>query len=243
MRNTAHKLSALFLFLTLAACSGPQAISGSSPTPSVVSQPSATPSVTLLKINFANTTEQLRDALPAKYGDELFDRLTNKETFGWSPRDDPFEDRKVEPESCRELLRTGGREADTFAEFPYLPYAEAMPKNPENVPSAELTSLPVPYSDKYMDLLVKAAPQCATFRTDDRDPASIVERPVPGLGSRSRYILKTYLNHGQQIHEGIVLFRTQTYLADVRLYGPSFTEQKLLTFAATVEATADRKLH
>ncbi|QNE20292.1 hypothetical protein F1D05_23255 [Kribbella qitaiheensis] len=198
--------------------------------------------MTLLKINFANTTEQLRDALPAKYGNEVFDRRTNKEAFGWSPRDDPFEGHKVDPESCREILRTGGRKVDTFAEFPYLPYAVADPKTNAFPVQVELTSLPVPYSDKYMDLLFQAAPQCATMRTDDRDPASIVERPVPGLGSRSRYILRTYLSHGKKIQEGVVLFRTQTYLADIRLYTPHFTEQKLLAFAKALETTLDRQL-
>jgi hypothetical protein len=80
------------------------------------------------------------------------------------------------------------------------------------------------------------------MHTDGRDPASIVERPVPGLGARSRYILRTYLNDGQQVHEAIVLFRTRTYVADLRLSGPAFNEQQLLAFAKTLEAAATRSL-
>ncbi|MEU0095518.1 hypothetical protein [Kribbella sp. NPDC006257] len=240
MRNPTRKLSALLTLVALTACSGPQATSEPSPVASTVS-PSQ--SVTPLKISSPNTTEQLRDALPTAYGKEQFDRRTNKEAFGWSPRDDPFEGRKVDPESCRDILRTGGRKVDTFAEFPHLPYAVADPKTNAFPVQVELTSLPTPYSDKYLDLLVQAAPQCATMRTDDHDPASIVERAVPGLGVRSRYILRTYLNHGQQVHEAIVLFRTQTYVADLRLSGPTFNEQQLLTFAKSLEATTTRKLH
>jgi hypothetical protein len=239
MRNPTRKLSVLLSLLALTACSGPQA----TPMPTVASTVSPIQNVTPLKISFANTTEQLRDALPTAYGKEQFDRRTNKEAFGWSPRDDPFEGRKVDPESCREILRTGGRKVDTFAEFPYLPYAVADPKTNAFPVQVELTSLPTPYSDKYMDLIVQPAPQCAHMHTDEHDPASIVERPVPGLGVRSRYILRTYLNHGQQGHEGIVLFRTETYVADIRLSGPTFNEPQLLAFAKTLEATATRKLH
>jgi hypothetical protein len=125
------------------------------------------------------------------------ERRTNREVFGWSPRDDPFEGRTVQPESCRELIRTGGRTADTFDELPAdLPYANAFDQSGAS-PSVELVSLPAPLRDKYMDLLVKPVPQCSSVRIgapSDGETASIVERALPGYGQRSRYVVRSYVS-------------------------------------------------
>jgi hypothetical protein len=199
----------------------------------------------LLKIDYPNTTDELRAALPVSYQGRSFERRTNREVFGWSPRDDPFEGRAVQPESCRELIRTGGRTADTFDEFPAdLPYADAFDQGGAS-PSVELVSLPAPLGDKYMDLLVKPAPQCGSVRIgepSDRETASIVERALPGYGQRSRYVVRSYVSQGKRRWEQILLFRTAIYFAEIRNTSGSYDERSFLAFAREVEARADHSL-
>ena len=84
-----------------------------------------------------------------------------------------------------------------------------------------------------------SAPGC---RIDGTEPASIVERSVPGLGSRSRYVLRTYLSGGKIHREGIITFTTPTYFAQVSSYWPTFNESALLAFARQLQSRADQKL-
>jgi hypothetical protein len=44
--------------------------------------------------------------------------------------------------------------------------------------------VPAPYGEKWLDLYPAAAPQCADMRIDGAERASIIERSIPGLGTR-----------------------------------------------------------
>jgi hypothetical protein len=232
-------VAALLVPLLLSACenTSPAAVP---PTPTPSSTPSPTPPK-LLDIKPPNTPEQLQAALPAAYGKAKFS-LSSALVSDWTPRDDPFEGHRVEPESCRAALWTGGRTPKTFAKFPYLPYANAFPTSKTNGLHAGLVSVPAPFGDKYLDAYPLAAPQCVKILIDGRDPASIVERSIPGLGSRSRFYLRTYTKDGKVHHEGQIAFITPTYYATVGNYANSYDEATLIAFAHRVQALADSKL-
>lgn len=244
MTSSAIRLAAavLLLPLLLSACKESTPAAAPAPTAPSTASPTPTPTKSLLDIKFPNTHEELRAALPTAYGKVPLALDSGVVGGGWSPRDDPFEGRKVNPESCRALLWTGGRTVTTFAEFPYLPHADAYSADERVGITAELVSLPTPFGDKYMDLYPQAAPQCTRMRIDGTEPASIVERSVPGLGSHSRYVLRTYLSGGKIHREGIITFTTPTYFAQVSSYWPTFNESALLAFARQLQSRADQKL-
>ncbi|WP_328327281.1 hypothetical protein OHA70_00555 [Kribbella sp. NBC_00382] len=235
----AYVAAALLLPLLLTGCknTSPTAVP---PPPTPSSTPSPTPPK-LLDIKPPNTPEQLQAALPTAYGKVKFS-LSSALVSDWTPRDDPFEGHRVEPESCRAELWTGGRTPKTFAKFPYLPYADAFPTSKTNGLHAGLVSVPAPFGDKYLDAYPLAAPQCVKILIDGRDQASIVERPVPGLGTRSRFYLRTYTKDGKVHREGQISFITPTYYATVANYATSYDEATLIAFAHHVQALADSKL-
>lgn len=213
------------------------------PVPSSTTASAAATPPKLYDIKFPNTHQQLLKALPAKYGKyqlELYSELSGGDG---SPRDDPLGGHKVEPESCRLALWLGGQAGNTFAKWPYLPMANAHPADDDVSLSVSLVSLPLPWGQKYLDLYPVAAPQCTRVRVDGIASASIVERPIPGLGTRSRYVLRTYSVDGEVHREARLLFVTPTYVAKIGADSPNFNEKELIALARNLQASADRKLH
>ena len=165
-----------------------------------------------------------------------------RDQLGSSPRDDPLEGHQVEPESCRLALWLGGQAGNTFAKWPYLPMATARPADKELPPWISLVSLPPPWGEKYLDLYPLAAPECTRIMVDGTESASIVERSIPGLGTRSRYVLRTYSVDGEVHREARIYFVTPTYVASVGPDSPSLNEKELIAFVRNLQALADRKL-
>jgi len=209
--------------------------------PSVTASPSATPPK-LYDIKFPNTHHELLSALPAKYGKYPLELRSELYGGGGSPRDDPLEGHQVEPESCRLALWLGGQAGNTFAKWPYLPMATASPADKKLPLWISLVSLPPPWGDKYLDLYPLVAPQCTRIKVDGTESASIVERSIPGLGTRSRYVLRTYSVDGEVHREARIYFVTPTYVASVGSDAPSLNEKELIAFVRNLQALADRKL-
>jgi hypothetical protein len=139
-------------------------------------------------------------------------------------------------------LWLGGQAGNTYARWPYLPTAHAYPVNNNVSLSVSLVSLPLAWAEKYMDLHPLAAPQCTHMLVDGAATASIVERPVPGLGARSRYILRTYSTDGVVHQEAYVSFATPTYAVKIGSNSPTFNEKSLIAFARQLQLLADSKL-
>jgi hypothetical protein len=161
---------------------------------------------------------------------------------GGSPRDDPFEGHRVEPEACRLAVWVGGQPGNTYAKWPYLPTADAYAVDDKVHLGVNLVSLPAAWGEKYMNLHPLAAPQCTHIRIDGTEAASIVERSVPGLGTRSRYVLRTYSVDGAVHREAYVSFFTPTYVVKIGSSSPTFNEKNLIAFARQIQVVADNKL-
>jgi hypothetical protein len=215
------------------------------PVPTSATSPSPSPSATppkLYDIKFPNTHQQLLAALPTKYGSHQLRLYSELYGGAGSPRDDPLAGHRVEPEACRLALWLGGQAGNIYAKWPYLPTAGAYPAEDKVSLSVTLVSLPTPWGEKYLDLHPQAAPQCAHIRIDGSESASIVERSVPDLGTRSRYILRTYSIDGVVHREAYVSFVTPTYAAKLSSVSPTFEEKDLIAFARQIQTLANRKL-
>ncbi|WP_184801726.1 hypothetical protein [Kribbella italica] len=166
---------------------------------------------------------------------------------GWTPRADPLAGRRVEPESCRALIRTGGVAAP----------GASIPKNTraaratgalgpvvggvEPIVQVEVIQVTGPTADQYLDESQKAEPECSDIRvTGGR--ASVLERELVGFGERSRYIIRTYPVAGKAWNERILLYRTPRYSVGIRLYGPATPEEGFVAFAREVRDKTSAKL-
>jgi hypothetical protein len=190
------------------------------------------------KIQFTHTAEQLAAALPAQLG--KVPMTSTAYAPGWVAADDSNA-WTTEPESCRAQLLNGGRTVSTFADFPVLPEVEAHPSNPDvRTPVVRAIPLPPTYADLYLDRAIQPAPRCTTIRIHDAgrtEAGSIVERPVPGLGVRSRLIMSNYHRAGKQHPSVTILFRTPTYFASVECFdAPVWSERDCLAFARQTES-------
>lgn len=233
MTNRAARLlaTAVASMLLLSACTNTS--------PAAAPAPSPTPNP-LLQLKSPNTPEQLLTALPTSYGKLRLGRQSGV-LLGWPLAPNWLKAHRVEPESCAQSLITGGQTETTFADWPPFPQAVAS----EDVNSREfevmIYSLQPPYGDRYLDLLDQRAPHCAKF-TIDSLPASIVERPVAGLGTYSRYVVRTYPVQGRIVRRAAILFSTPTYAVHIDARDGMYTEPTLLAFARQVQVLADSKL-
>ncbi|MEV8375820.1 hypothetical protein AB0P21_23995 [Kribbella sp. NPDC056861] len=236
--------AALALLLLTGCCTdlvSTPAPSPSASTPAAATSPSATPP-TLYDIKFPNTHRQLLAALPTKYGKHQLNLYSELAGGDGSPREDPLAGHQVEPEACRLAVWAGGQLGNTYAKWPYLPTALAHPADTDVSLSVNLVSLPLAWGEKYIALHPLAAPQCTRIRIDGTESAFIVERPIPGLGVRSRYVLRTYSLRGVVHREAYVSFATATYAVKIGSSSPTFNEPDLIAFARQVQVLADSKL-
>lgn len=235
MRNHPAKLSCALVGLLLAGCTTTQAAA-----------PEPTPSPTATVTPYP--TQLMRDGIPARYHSVPLVRQTARYPIdGWRPRADPLAGRKVEPETCRALIRTGGVTAP----------GAFVPKNTraaratgiqgpvvggvEPSVQVELIQVTGAAADQYLAEYRKAGPECAAIRvTGGR--ASVVERELAGFGERSRYIIRTYPVAGKAWNERILLYRTPRYAVGIRLYGPATPEEDFVAFAREVRDKASSKL-
>lgn len=224
--------ASVVLALLVSACtnSRPTAAPATSPTPTSAS----------LEIKSPNTPEELLAALPSRYGKRRLEQQSGV-LLGWPLGLDWLKGHRVEPESCGLLLRTGGQTDTTFVDWP--PFPQAVAADTLNTREFEVTiySLQPPYGDRYLDLLDQPAPHCTKFMIDGK-AASVIDRPVPGLGSRSRYILRTYPYKGRIHRRAVIHFSTPTYAVAIDARSGTYTEPTLLAFAHQVQALADQKL-
>ncbi|WP_328332687.1 hypothetical protein OHA70_14630 [Kribbella sp. NBC_00382] len=163
-------------------------------------------------------------------------------------RDDPLEGLKVEPESCREMIRSGGYtpssvtgfRSDTPAAIGDAPIAGAGEGAFVNAILYELTGAE---ADRYQNLRVHSAPECQQITLEPGAMhASIVERSLDEFGVGSRYIVRSYPKAGKPWVERMLFFRASGYAGEVKAYGPVGSEADFLAFARTVRDRAAQKL-
>ncbi|MEV4267593.1 hypothetical protein [Kribbella sp. NPDC049584] len=103
------------------------------------------------------------------------------------------------------------------------PYAGAM-----------IADLPGAAADRYLDRYPAPPAECAHILVDGSERAAVVERPLPGFGTRSRYLTRSYPLAGGRWTERILLYRTPTYLMDIRQSGSGGSDAGFQAFARQV---------
>jgi hypothetical protein len=156
----------------------------------------------------------------------------------FTPRPDPLAGRTVEPEGCRTVIRTGGLDAPYGGFVPsQTPTASAQVELGTPVGAltpyalARVVELTGPGAELYIDQYLKTPADCAQIRIDGVQNASVTDEPLPGFGDRSRYLRRTFPVGAGRWTERILLFRTATYLMEIRLTGSVGTEASFLQFA------------
>ncbi len=237
MRRYAARLSCALAVLVLAGCTTAEADHEPEPSPSPTATVTPYP------------TQLMRDGIPARYGSiPLVRQWVSFPIDNWQPRPDPLAGRKVEPEACRALIRTGGVTTAPGSSVPKNTRAAQAaaalgPRVGGVEPNVQVEVIQVTGSaaDQYLDELRKAGPECADIRvTGGR--ASVVERELAGFGERSRYIVRTYPVAGKAWNERLLLYRTPRYSVRIGLYGPATPEAGFVAFAREVRDSVSSKL-
>jgi hypothetical protein len=190
---------------------------------------------------FRYTVNDLRLALPVAYGSHKLEKslYPYPPKPDWKPRPDPLAVWKVEPAACRDVIRyqgVPGVPGDFIA--PTTPSAQAAASlgpgigNERPFVGATITELAGALGDRLLDQRLPTPPECAHILTDGEDRASVVERPLPGFGVRSRYIVRAYPVGAQTYTERTVQYRTATYVVLIRLDAFENPEADFLAFAA-----------
>ncbi|MFD7153837.1 hypothetical protein ACFV9C_04535 [Kribbella sp. NPDC059898] len=159
----------------------------------------------------------------------------------WTPRPDPLAGRSVEPEVCRNVIRTGGL-ISSFTEWvpSDTPGADAQTGMSTPVDGqypftgATIANLTGEAADRYIDRYSKTPAECANILVGGTERAAVVERSLPGFGARSRYLTRSYPLAGGRWTERILLYRTSTYLMDIRQLGPGGSGAGFQAFARQV---------
>ncbi|MFC6161405.1 hypothetical protein [Kribbella jiaozuonensis] len=89
-------------------------------------------------------------------------------------------------------------------------------------------------ADRYIDQYRTTPSECANILVDGTERAAVVERSLPGFGTRSRYLTRSYPLAGGRWTERILLYRTPTYLMDIRQHGPGGSDAGFQAFARQV---------
>ncbi|WP_432886217.1 hypothetical protein ACQPYH_03110 [Kribbella sp. CA-245084] len=158
-----------------------------------------------------------------------------------TPRPDPLAGHSVEPEVCRTLIRTGGVTSDIGEVVPSdTPGADAQtgitaPVNGQYpLADAMIVDLTGAAADRYIDRYGKTPAGCANILVDGTQRAAVIDRPLTGFGTRSRYLTRSYPLAVGRWTERILLYRTPTYLMDIRVYGPGGSDAGFQAFARQV---------
>lgn len=246
--------AAACLLVTLTACTTATPAHRSTPqatvAPSTVAK--ATPPPTLSPPpSYRYNVFQL-EALPAVHFGKLqgeWESAMYPANRTFTPRPDPLAGRTVEPETCRTVIRTGGLQA---------PYGDFVPSD---TPAAsaqvglgnavgDLSPYAIAWvfeltgrgADLFIDQYMKTPADCAHIRIDGVQDASVIDEPLPGFGERSRYLRRSFPVGNGRWTERILLFRTATYLMEIRLTGPSGTEASFLQFARQTRDLVQKNL-
>jgi hypothetical protein len=190
---------------------------------------------------FRYIVNDLELALPSTYGKNTLKKSTYQypPPDNWKPRADPLAGHTVVPRLCEDLIRfqgVPGVPGDFIA--PTTPSAAASVQ--QSLPSgaatanvvATITELAAPLGDRLLDQRLPTPPECAHITVDGREAASIVERSLPGFGVRARYIVRTFPLAGKTWTERTLQYRTDTYVALVRIDAYANPEANFLAFAA-----------
>jgi hypothetical protein len=149
--------------------------------------------------------------------------------------------RSVEPEVCRTVIRTGGL-TSSFAEWVPSDTPGADAQTGMSAPvggqypftGATIAELTGAAADRYIDRYSKTPAECANILVDGTERAAVVEQPLPGFGTRSRYLTRSYPLAGGRWTERILLYRTTTYVMDIRQLGPGGSDAGFQAFARQV---------
>ncbi|MEU4193027.1 hypothetical protein AB0E69_14100 [Kribbella sp. NPDC026611] len=254
-------LTTATFILLLAGCTTPRA--DPSPTPSAATPSATTPSATASPTPSSTYTVprttvtpspkafryQLADfqtALPSNYDVHRL-RDTSRPyppPTNWKRREDPLAGHQVSPEACRDVIRYSG--------VPGVPGDFVTPNTPQaavlgylhpevgdfdSAVSVTIVELAGPLGDRLLDQRLPTPLACAHIQIDGKPQASVVERPLPGYGVRSRYIVRTYPFHGKPFTERTLHYRTANYVVLIRLNDYNSPERHFMAFA---EQTRDR---
>ncbi|MGW6278976.1 hypothetical protein [Kribbella sp. NPDC055071] len=227
------------LMVALSACTTNH---DAAPTPTATTpvprlEPSARTTDTPTPTAFRYIVNDLELALPATYGRTKLTKSTYQypPPDNWKPRADPLSGHTVVPRMCEDFIR--------FQGVPGVPGDFIAPTTPSAAAAgtvgspaaaqiiATITELPAALGDRLLDQRLPAPAECAHITVDGREAASVVERSLPGFGVRARYIVRTYPLGGKTWTERTLQYRTDTYVALIRIDAYANPEANFLAFA------------
>ncbi|TWD81074.1 hypothetical protein FB561_2178 [Kribbella amoyensis] len=184
--------------------------------------------------------------LPTTYQGQRTDRFRYYvDLRSGRPRDDPWPGQPVQPEACRNAIRTSGlttRGIDGFRSDTPAVTANLMNRDGEIILNVRVYEMTGAELVRYQLQLPRPFPECREFTVGSAGRGSILERPLKEFGPNTRYVIRTFPQSGRPMVERVLQLQTPHFGLDVRLYSADVTEREFLAFARQTRAQVLRKL-